>query len=189
MDLALPGLGNAYNAAAAVSAAVAIGTPARVAVRGLAAGTPPFGRFERLEVDGRHVVLTCSRTRPAWASSPTRRRPRHRHLLFALNDAFADGRDVSWYWDASPSALLPAIATWSPGDAPPISPCGCGTPSRRPGEDPPGFLGLVDAPVAALDRAVAATPSGGTLLVVASYTALLGSAPRWWTGLAPVMPR
>ncbi len=174
--LRLPGLGNAYNAAGAVAAAIGLGIEPRAAVRTLAAAVPPFARFEQFTVDGRTVVLallknpaTMAELTSVAAGAPVDR------MVVALNDAFADGRDVSWYWDCSPADLV------------------AGRPYRLAGRratdfavrlkyavaddpalEPAGFLGIVDDPSAAVDATIAEAPEGGIVLVVATYTALLG---------------
>lgn len=192
VELRLPGLGNAYNAAAAVSAAVALGVPPRTAVRALATARTPFGRFERVEVGGRHVVLSLLKNPAsmgelanAAAGAPVDT------LLLALNNAHADGRDVSWYWDCTPSALLAGRRFLVAGDrAADFALRVRYAVLDAPGDALPGFLGLIPDPVEALDRAVAETSAGGTVLVVATYTALLGiRASLVARSLAPAMPR
>ena len=192
VELALPGLGNTYNAAAAVSAAVALGIEPRSAIRALAAATTPFARFETLSMDGRRVVLSLLKN-PAGmgevsdiaAGSPVDT------VLVAVNNAHADGRDVSWYWDCSPAALLEDRRFVVSG-----SRCLDFLLRARyaiqddPAGDPPGFVDTVPDPVAGLDRAVAVTPAGGMVLVVATYTALLGiRAALVDRSLLPAMPR
>lgn len=192
VDLGLPGLGNAYNAAAAVSAAVVLGIPPRAAVQALAAAHPPFARFERVEVEGRRVVLSLLKN-PASMSeiSNVAAGSRIDTLLLALNNAHADGRDVSWYWDCTPAALLAGTRFLIAGDrAADFALRVKYAVLDAPGDDAPGFLGLVADPVAGLDRAVTETPAGGTVLVVATYTALLGiRAALVARSLAPAMPR
>ena len=62
--------------------------------------------------------------------------------------------------------------------------------SDEPSDDAPGLIGLFDEPAAALDRAIAEAPAGGRVLVVATYTALLGlRATLVARGLVPAMPR
>ena len=172
----LPGLGNAYNAAGAVAAAIGLGIDTRAAVRALAAAVPPFARFEQFDVDGRTVVLSLLKNPATMAelTSVAQGAPVDR-MVGALNDAFADGRDVSWYWDCSPADLVAGRpyrlagrrATdfavrlkYAVADDPAVAPA--------------GFLGIVDDPTAAVDTTIAETPAGGTVLVVATYTALLG---------------
>ena len=105
--LPVPGLHNVYNALAACACGVTLGIPLEVLASSLAGFEPAFGRSERFEVEGRHVVLALAKN-PVGAqesmrtlgaeSSPTA-------LGFALNDNDADGRDVSWIWDVDFEAL------------------------------------------------------------------------------------
>jgi len=174
--LRLPGLGNAYNAAGVVAAAIGLGIEPRAAVRALAAAVPPFARFEQFTVDGRTVVLallknpaTMAELTSVAAGAPVDR------LVVALNDAFADGRDVSWYWDCSPADLVAGrpyrLAGRRATDfAVRLKYAVADDPAVEPG----GFLGIVDDPTVAVDQTIAEAPEGGIVLVVATYTALLG---------------
>lgn len=119
VTLAQPGLHNIYNALAAAAAAHALGVPPAVIATGLRTARAPFGRGETLRLDGRSVNLmlvknpvgvnvTLDLLRPAARSGAL-------HLWLALNDGEADGRDVSWIWDADFERLagLVAVATCS----------------------------------------------------------------------------
>jgi UDP-N-acetylmuramyl tripeptide synthase len=190
--LRLPGLGNAYNAAGAVAAAVGMGLEPRSAIRALAAAVPPFARFEHFTVDDRTVVLSLLKNPATMAelTSVAQGAPLDR-MVVALNDAFADGRDVSWYWDCSPAELVagrPYRLTGRRGAdfAVRLKYAVC----DEPGCEPPAYLGLVDDPTEAVDRTIAEAPAGGTVLVVATYTALLGIRAAFAArGLVPPMPR
>jgi UDP-N-acetylmuramyl tripeptide synthase len=187
----LVGAGNAYNAAAAVAAAVGLGVDREAAVVGLTDASGPFGRFETLEIDGRQVVLSLVKN-PASLDEATRvgAGATADAVLFAMNDAFADGRDVSWYWDVNPAPLISERTFAISGSR------GADLLVRLryqllddPAHELPGLLGVFDRPADGLARLVAATPLGGTILVVATYTALLGlRAELAARGLAPAMP-
>ena len=101
MRLALPGLYNVYNALAAASLALALGVPLDEVVAGLERFSAAFGRFERIEMDGRRLLMLLVKN-PAGANEAIRTivdGGAPRVALVALNDAIADGRDVSWIWD------------------------------------------------------------------------------------------
>ena len=102
MRLPVPGLYNVYNAVAAAAAACATGCRVAGADRGgLERFDPAFGRFERLQLDGRDAVLVLVKN-PAGANEVVRtliRDGEPKRVLLALNDRIADGRDVSWIWD------------------------------------------------------------------------------------------
>lgn len=108
VQLPLPGLYNVYNALGAASVALAFDVPLADIVTGLETARPAFGRLERVDVDGRRLLMLLIKN-PAGANEavgtlvdggvPTT-------LVVALNDAIADGRDVSWIWDVDFEPLL-----------------------------------------------------------------------------------
>jgi UDP-N-acetylmuramyl tripeptide synthase len=102
VELPLPGLYNVYNALAAAALATALEIPLATIIAGLAAATPVFGRGERVSVGGRELQIMLMKN-PAAANEIVRTislEPGEHHLLAVLNDRDADGRDVSWIWDA-----------------------------------------------------------------------------------------
>jgi UDP-N-acetylmuramyl tripeptide synthase len=114
VTLAQPGLHNLYNALAAAGAAVALGVPPATIAAGLLSTRAPFGRGEILHLDGRTVNLLLVKN-PVGANVTLEllragARPASLHLWLALNDAVADGRDVSWIWDADFEQLAPLVA-------------------------------------------------------------------------------
>jgi lipid II isoglutaminyl synthase (glutamine-hydrolysing) len=100
--IALPGLYNVYNALAAAALAVALEVPLEHIAEGLAAALPAFGRAETVRLDGRELRILLVKN-PAGANEVLRTlvlEPGRHELLCVLNDRIADGRDVSWIWDA-----------------------------------------------------------------------------------------
>jgi lipid II isoglutaminyl synthase (glutamine-hydrolysing) len=111
--LALPGLYNVYNALAATALATALAVPFESVLAGLRDTRPAFGRAEVVAVSptrGRNGSPARSRElrillvkNPAGANEVLRTlalEPGEHDLLGVLNDRIADGRDVSWIWDA-----------------------------------------------------------------------------------------
>ncbi|MBJ7458021.1 MAG: DUF1727 domain-containing protein [Thermoleophilaceae bacterium] len=101
-DLPIPGLYNVYNAVAAAAAAHALDLPAGSIAGGLAAARAVFGRVETLEISGHKVALMLIKN-PTGANEVLRTIAEEGppfDLWIALNDKTADGRDVSWVWDA-----------------------------------------------------------------------------------------
>jgi UDP-N-acetylmuramyl tripeptide synthase len=106
VELGLPGLYNVYNALAAAALASALEIPLPDIVAGLGATRAAFGRAESVVLgDPAHprelrILLVKN---PAGANEVLRtlalEAGRH-DLLGVLNDNIADGRDVSWIWDA-----------------------------------------------------------------------------------------
>ena len=170
----LPGASNAYNAAAAVAAAVSMGITTERAVDALADAMPAFGRYEEVEIDGRRVVLTLGKN-PASLAELARvaMESEVAAVLFALNDGFADGQDVSWYWDVDVGPMLNGRAYGISGaralDFMLRLKYGAADGAR---ESPPGFAGTSEDPISGLDRLIATTSRGDTVMVIATYTAL-----------------
>jgi UDP-N-acetylmuramyl tripeptide synthase len=102
VDLPLPGLYNVYNALGAAALTSALGAPLAEIVAGLASTRAAFGRAETVRVGGRELAILLIKN-PAGANEVLRTLALDagEHDVFAvLNDRTADGRDVSWIWDA-----------------------------------------------------------------------------------------
>ena len=102
VDLPLPGLYNVYNALGAAALCRALGIPLPVIVAGLQTVAAAFGRSETIEVGGRPVSILLVKN-PAGANEVLRTLTLEGGELdvhAVLNDGVADGRDVSWVWDA-----------------------------------------------------------------------------------------
>ncbi len=102
IELALPGLYNVYNALAAAALATALEVPLATIAAGLQSARAAFGRAETVTVDGRELQILLVKN-PAGANEVLRTlalEPGEHDLLGVLNDNIADGRDVSWVWDA-----------------------------------------------------------------------------------------
>lgn len=100
--LPLPGLYNVYNALAAAALARVLGAPAADVVAGLEAMEAAFGRAETVPIAGRELTLLLIKN-PAGANEVLRTlalEPEELDVFAILNDKIADGRDVSWVWDA-----------------------------------------------------------------------------------------
>ncbi len=104
LALPLPGLYNVYNALAAVTAGLRSGVPLDRIRTGIESMRTVFGRVETIEVSGKPVSILLIKN-PAGANEVLRTlmleaRDEPVDLWIALNDRIADGRDVSWVWDA-----------------------------------------------------------------------------------------
>ena len=171
ISAALGGLHNAYNVTAAIAAAVALGVPAEAVTEGIAGVQAAFGRAEQVGLDGRTLRLLLAKN-PTGANENIRcllAEPGPLNLLVALNDRTADGRDPSWIWDVDYEPLWDRIGSLTlAGDR-------CWELALRfsyGGLDPARFEVRESLPEA-LDSAVAATPPGGVLYALPTYTALL----------------
>ncbi|HEV7477809.1 MAG TPA: MurT ligase domain-containing protein, partial [Burkholderiales bacterium] len=111
VTLALPGLYNVYNALAAAALATALGIGLQDIVAGLQETKAAFGRAETVVFDGRELQILLIKN-PAGANEVLRTlalEDGEHDLLAVLNDKTADGRDVSWIWDADFELLAPRL--------------------------------------------------------------------------------
>jgi lipid II isoglutaminyl synthase (glutamine-hydrolysing) len=100
--LPLPGLYNVYNALGAAALTSALGASLDQIVDGLQATRAAFGRAETVAIGGRELAILLVKN-PAGANEVLRTLELdegEHDLLAVLNDNTADGRDISWVWDA-----------------------------------------------------------------------------------------
>ena len=108
LRLPLPGLYNVYNALGAAALAQALGASLEEIRDGLERFGAAFGRFERIPA-GDKTVLVLLIKNPAGANEVVHtllEGGAPSLLVVALNDAIADGKDVSWIWDVDFEPLL-----------------------------------------------------------------------------------
>jgi len=113
LELPLPGLYNVYNALAAVAAAIELGVAPQQISSSLAGMRAAFGRVETIEAAGKQLSILLIKN-PAGANEVLRTLLLEAgegdlDLWIALNDRIADGRDVSWVWDADFELLEGAV--------------------------------------------------------------------------------
>jgi UDP-N-acetylmuramyl tripeptide synthase len=174
--LALPGLYNVYNALAAAALAGALGVRLPRIVAGLEATRAAFGRAETVTVDtaggGPREMRILLVKNPAGANEVLRTlalEPGEHELLGVLNDRIADGRDVSWIWDADFELLAGRIAgvvcagTRAAELAARLKYAGV---AER-------LISIVAEPAAALEAAAGAGERGRPLYALPTYTAML----------------
>ncbi len=102
VELPIPGLYNVYNAVAATAAAWALDLEPSAISGGLASARAVFGRVETIDINGQNVAIMLIKN-PTGANEVLRTITAEHppfDLWIALNDKIADGRDVSWVWDA-----------------------------------------------------------------------------------------
>jgi len=169
--LALPGLYNVYNALAAAALTLTLGTPLADVVSGLERFSAAFGRFERISVGDRALLMLLIKN-PAGANEAVRTLVDSgppRIAVVALNDGIADGRDVSWIWDVDfeplGDGLETLVASGSRAAELALRFAYGGLSRER--------IEVVPALDAALDRGLELTPGGGELIVLPTYTAML----------------
>jgi UDP-N-acetylmuramyl tripeptide synthase len=172
IELALPGLYNVYNAVAAAALARALGAELDEIAAGLARFSAAFGRFERVAVGGKRLLLLLIKN-PAGANEAVRTLVdggAPRVVVVALNDEIADGRDVSWIWDVDFEPLLPGLGRLIASGARAAE---LALRFRYGGLDR-SAIELEPDLGDALDRGLELTPHGGELVVLPTYTAMLG---------------
>jgi UDP-N-acetylmuramyl tripeptide synthase len=171
--LEIPGRYNVYNAVAAIAGAVAGGVPFDQAVPAVTAAKGAFGRAETIEADGKEVRLYLIKN-PTGADEVLRVLAgglKGGELLTLLSDNAADGLDVSWIWDAE----FELLAGWGGRVT-------CGGTRAEDMALRLKYAGIV-APITvvtadvgqAVRGALEGTANGGTLVIVATYTAMLAA--------------
>jgi len=171
LRLPLPGLYNVYNALGAAALAQALGTPLEEIRAGLERFGAAFGRFERVPVGDKRLLILLIKN-PAGANEVVHTLLQGGHpslLLVALNDAIADGNDVSWIWDVDFEPLLGRTERLiASGDRA----AELGVRCIYGGLDETALEVQPELELA-LDRGLELTPSGGELVVLPTYTAML----------------
>ncbi len=106
--LQLQGVYNIYNAAAAVALVRAIlgeDHDETKLVHALANVTPAFGRGEQIMVKGQSLELVLVKNPSGFRLSLASFKPDGYATMIAINDNYADGRDMSWLWDVDFDSL------------------------------------------------------------------------------------
>jgi UDP-N-acetylmuramyl tripeptide synthase len=170
VTLPLPGLYNVYNALGAAALCLELGVGLEAIVAGLERVRAAFGRAEMLTVGDTELSILLVKN-PAGANEILRTLALERaelDLLGALNDRTADGRDVSWIWDADFEIIAPRVrrltCTGTRAAELAVRLKYAGLPTDR--------LEVVGDLPAALDRALAHA-GGRRLFALPTYTALL----------------
>jgi lipid II isoglutaminyl synthase (glutamine-hydrolysing) len=173
IDVRLPlaGLYNVYNALAATAAGLQLGVPLERIHEGLEAVKAVFGRVETIEIEGVPVSILLIKN-PAGANEVLRTLDLERaggelDIWMALNDRIADGRDISWVWDADFELLADgvrrAVCTGTRAPEMALRLKYAGWPEER--------IEVRDGIAQSLDQAVA--EANGRLFALPTYTALL----------------
>jgi len=184
--LPLPGLYNIYNALGAASLCLQLDVTLEHVIDGLQTVTAAFGRAETVRIADTDVSTLLIKN-PAGTNEIMRTlslEESELDLLAVLNDRTADGRDVSWVWDADFEIVATEVRR--------VTCAGtraaelalrlkyAGVPETR--------IEVVGDLPRALDTALSAA-AGGRLYVLPTYTALLelheelaqrGHVPQFW---------
>ena len=170
VELPLPGLYNVYNAVAATALALELGASLAQVGAALHGFGGAFGRVETIQIGERPVSILLVKN-PAGANEVLRTltlEDGKLDLWLALNDGIADGRDVSWIWDADFELLAGRVGRLT-----------CSGTRAEEMALRLKYAGIdaqlaVDRDLSAsLDAAVAAGEPGRPLYALPTYTALL----------------
>lgn len=106
--LKLKGVYNIYNSAAALALVRAITPSASInsLLGALSTVTPAFGRGETITVDGQPVELVLVKNPSGFRLGLESYDPTGYATMIAINDNYADGRDMSWLWDVDFTKLI-----------------------------------------------------------------------------------
>ncbi len=167
--LPLPGLYNVYNALGAAALASALGASMQEIVAGLEATQAAFGRAETVQIGGRELAILLVKN-PAGANEVLRTLALdegEHDVLAVLNDNTADGRDISWVWDADFELIAGRVrrVTCSGTRAAELAL------RLKYAGVPPERLNVVPALERGLEAALA--DGGGRLVALPTYTAML----------------
>lgn len=167
VPLSLYGVYNAQNATAVIAALYAIGLNAKDITTHISAVKPAFGRGERIAFQTKRIILQLVKNPGGF---------RHALLgatladaaytLIAINDDYADGRDVSWLWDVDFSSLNSDSIVATTGVR------AADMALRLQYDD----IRVADCETdlkTALETALLQTPENGTLQIYTTYTAML----------------
>jgi lipid II isoglutaminyl synthase (glutamine-hydrolysing) len=186
-ELALPGLHNVYNMAAAIAGAQALGIDLSGAGQAFASLKPAFGRLEPITAGDRHIILAFVKNPTSYNTTlrTILQQPGQKHILSAHSNAETDGEDFAWLWDVDFEELAPQVATLTvsgtKAEELAMRLKYAGVPEER--------VTLIHERPAALDAALDRAGPGGTLYVLAGYTPLMelrrvmdgrGWVPPFW---------
>lgn len=107
--LELSGVYNIYNAAAALALVRTIvkqdALDEAKLIQALSKVTPAFGRGETLTIGGQPLELVLVKNPSGFRLSLASFDPKDVDTMIAINDNYADGRDMSWLWDVEFDSL------------------------------------------------------------------------------------
>ena len=103
----LTGLYNAYNVLGAITGALISGVEPNSIESALNEYSPVFGRHQKVKLNNGGNLTIHLIKNPVGASEVLRglKNLKNARMVVSVNDNYADGRDVSWLWDADFEAL------------------------------------------------------------------------------------
>ena len=187
LQLPLPGLYNVYNALAAVTAALELGVGPQTIADSLAKMQAAFGRVETIAIGASQLSILLIKN-PAGANEVLRTLlleagEEKLDLWIGLNDRIADGRDVSWIWDADFELLAGGVrrvicaGTRAPEIALRLKYAGW---PERSIEVAPEIEGSLDRALADAPKHLYALPTYTALLELRRLLSARGLAEEFW---------
>ena len=190
LRLPLPGLYNVYNALAALAAAQRLGLALPEAARAMEEMRAVFGRVETVRVAGKDLSMLLIKN-PAGANEVIRTLLLEARangeptldLWVGLNDRIADGRDISWVWDADFELLaghvrqVTCAGTRAPEMAVRLKYAGIAPEAI---EVAPGITQSIDRAVDRADGRLFALPTYTALLELRTLLSKRGLARDYW---------
>jgi len=173
-ETGVPGVYNAYNTLAAIAVARQAGIPATTIDQALRSFSSAFGRIERVSYRGRTLTIALVKNpvgfnevlRMLTADSGGLAVP----TLIAINDLYADGRDVSWLWDVDFELLATGNGTLSTTG---LRGADLANRLKYAGIDTARIRPLPEHFAQAIDAFVDSVPEGETAYLLPTYTAML----------------
>jgi UDP-N-acetylmuramyl tripeptide synthase len=186
--LRLPGLYNVYNATAAAACCLEVGATLEQVEQGLESFSAAFGRAEEIDLGDRSMAILLVKN-PAGANEVFRTLAsaggeRDLDVWMVLNDRIADGRDISWIWDADFETLAPragrVVCSGTRAEELALRLKYAGVEQRRLEVVPPLGQGFDRAHGGSSERTLYALPTYTALLQLREVLTDRGYAPPYW---------
>ena len=117
VELKIDGVYNVLNAAGALALALMIcglgADESKTLLAELSEVKPAFGRGEAILIDGEPLEIVLVKNPSGFRLALRSYDDSPASTMIAINDNYADGRDMSWLWDVSFESLRPAVMTVS----------------------------------------------------------------------------
>jgi UDP-N-acetylmuramyl tripeptide synthase len=173
-----------YDAAGAIAILLGLGVSLEHAADSLASVGPAFGRLEKIDAEGRTIVLAFAKNPTSYNTTlrALASEGEPRQLLIAASNTLVDGEDFGWLWDVDFESMVPAVeravVSGSRADELANRLKYAGLPTRK-------MIVVPDRPDA-LDAAMQDLPDDRRLVVLSGYTPLIElrneMRDRGWTG-------
>jgi len=168
MTLSAKGTFNAQNAMAVLAAGLALDYNVDNITTRLSEVKAAFGRGENIKIDGRYLILQLVKNPSGFRHALISGAQNDQAVtMLAINDNYADGRDVSWLWDVNfkETGGINGLVMTSGSRATDMA-------LRLKYDDINTDIVKEDLLVC-LKASLSSTPAGGCLVIYTTYTAML----------------